>query len=103
MSYEAGPYCVIADDAQIGDGTRLGAHVVVHAGTVIGAGCEVQDGAVLGKPPKLARHSTAPATSTGKNRSDSSWSSCETFLPRPSFRSTRALMRRSSGSAPSTP
>ena len=60
MSYEAGPYCVIADDAQIGDGTRLGAHVVVHAGTVIGAGCEVQDGAVLGKPPKLARHSTAP-------------------------------------------
>jgi len=60
MSYEAGQYCVIADDAQIGDGTRLGAHVVVHSGTVIGAGCEVQDGAVLGKPPKLARHSTAP-------------------------------------------
>src|SRR5919198_2818788 len=59
MSYEAGPYCVIADDAQIGDGTRLGAHVVVHAGTVLGAGCEVQDGAVLGKSPKLARHSTA--------------------------------------------
>jgi acetyltransferase-like isoleucine patch superfamily enzyme len=60
MSYEAGAYCVIAEDAQIGDGTRLGAHVVVHAGTVIGDGCEVQDGAVLGKPPKLARHSTAP-------------------------------------------
>src|SRR5919198_4028882 len=59
MSYAAGPYCVIADDAQIGDGTRLGAHVVVHAGTVIGEGCEVQDGAVLGKSPKLARHSTA--------------------------------------------
>src|SRR3954452_11016362 len=60
MSFEAGPYCVIADDARIGDGTRLGAHVVVHPGSVIGAGCEVQDGAVLGKPPKLARHSTAP-------------------------------------------
>src|SRR3954452_25569551 len=60
MSFEAGPYCVIADDARIGDGTRLGAHVVVHPGTVVGAGCEVQDGAVLGKPPKLARHSTAP-------------------------------------------
>ncbi|HZH24657.1 MAG TPA: DapH/DapD/GlmU-related protein, partial [Solirubrobacteraceae bacterium] len=33
--------------------------VVVHAGTVIGDGCEIQDGAVLGKPPKLARHSSA--------------------------------------------
>jgi acetyltransferase-like isoleucine patch superfamily enzyme len=57
--YEAGPQCVIADSAEIGDGARLGAHVVVHPGTVVGAGCEVQDGAVLGKPPKLAAHSTA--------------------------------------------
>jgi acetyltransferase-like isoleucine patch superfamily enzyme len=57
--YEAGPYCVVAESAQIGDGARLGAHVVVHPGTVVGEGCEVQDGAVLGKPPKLARHSTA--------------------------------------------
>jgi len=55
----AGPYCVIADDAQIHVTARLGAHVVVHPGTVIGEECEVQDGAVLGKPPKLARHSTA--------------------------------------------
>jgi acetyltransferase-like isoleucine patch superfamily enzyme len=55
----AGPYCVISDDAQIGADVRFGAHVVVHPGTVIGDGCEVQDGAVLGKPPKLARHSTA--------------------------------------------
>jgi acetyltransferase-like isoleucine patch superfamily enzyme len=57
--YDAGPYCVIDDSAEIGEGARLGAHVVVHPGTVVGAGCEVQDGAVLGKPPKLARHSTA--------------------------------------------
>jgi acetyltransferase-like isoleucine patch superfamily enzyme len=57
--YEAGPYCVIADSAEIGEGARFGAHVVVHPGTVIGPGCEIQDGAVLGKSPKLARHSTA--------------------------------------------
>jgi acetyltransferase-like isoleucine patch superfamily enzyme len=57
--YEAGPYCVIDDSAEIGDGVRFGAHVVVHPGTVIREGCEIQDGAVLGKPPKLARHSTA--------------------------------------------
>ena len=34
--------------------------MIIHAGTVVGDGCEIQDGAVLGKPPKLARHSTAP-------------------------------------------
>ena len=56
----AGPYCVIADDAVLGEGVRVGADVVVHPGTVVGDGVEVQDGAVLGKPPKLARHSTAP-------------------------------------------
>jgi acetyltransferase-like isoleucine patch superfamily enzyme len=55
-----GPYCVVADDVELGEGVRLGAHVVVHPGTVIGDGVEVQDGAVLGKPPKLARHSTTP-------------------------------------------
>jgi acetyltransferase-like isoleucine patch superfamily enzyme len=54
-----GPYCVIADDARIHASARLGAHVVVHPGTVIAEECEVQDGAVLGKPPKLARHSMA--------------------------------------------
>src|SRR3954470_10878300 len=56
----AGPYCVIAEDAQIDESARLGAHAVVHARTAIAADVEVQDGAVLGKPPKLARHSTAP-------------------------------------------
>jgi acetyltransferase-like isoleucine patch superfamily enzyme len=34
--------------------------VVIYPGTVIGAGCEIQDHAVLGKPARLARHSTAP-------------------------------------------
>ena len=54
-----GPYAVVGAGAWIGAGTQLGAHVVIHPGTRIGAGCEVQDGAVLGKPPKLARHSRA--------------------------------------------
>ena len=44
---------------QIGEGVSFGAYVVVHPGTVIGDGCEIQDGAILGKPPKLARHSSA--------------------------------------------
>ncbi len=54
-----GPYCVIHEGATIGAGSRLGAFVVVHAGTVVGERCEIQDGAVLGKSPKLAKHSSA--------------------------------------------
>ena len=53
------PGLVLGDGVQLGEGVRLGAHVVIHDGTVIGNRCEIQDGAVLGKPPKLARHSTA--------------------------------------------
>jgi UDP-2-acetamido-3-amino-2,3-dideoxy-glucuronate N-acetyltransferase len=50
---------VIADGAQVGEGVRFGTSVVVHSGTVIGDGCEVQDHVVLGKPPRLAPHSSA--------------------------------------------
>jgi UDP-2-acetamido-3-amino-2,3-dideoxy-glucuronate N-acetyltransferase len=38
----------------------FGAYVVVHPGTVVGPDCEIGDHAVLGKPPKLAAHSSAP-------------------------------------------
>jgi len=55
-----GHYCVIGEGARIAAGAHLGSHVVVHPGTVVGAGCVVQDGVVLGKPPKLASHSSAP-------------------------------------------
>jgi acetyltransferase-like isoleucine patch superfamily enzyme len=37
----------------------VGEHVSISAGTVIGAGCVIEDGAVLGKVPKLARGSAA--------------------------------------------
>jgi acetyltransferase-like isoleucine patch superfamily enzyme len=55
-----GAYCVVGTGARIAAGAQLGSHVVVHPGTIVGAGCVVQDGAVLGKPPKLASHSSAP-------------------------------------------
>jgi acetyltransferase-like isoleucine patch superfamily enzyme len=58
-----GHYCVIGEGARIGSGAQLGSHVVVHPGTTVGAGCIVQDGVVLGKPPKLAAHSTAKGAS----------------------------------------
>jgi UDP-2-acetamido-3-amino-2,3-dideoxy-glucuronate N-acetyltransferase len=44
---------------QIGEDVSFGAYVVVHDGTVIGTGCWIEDHAVLGKRPRLARHSSA--------------------------------------------
>ena len=32
---------------------------VIHPGTIVGEGCEIQAGAIVGKPPKLSRSSTA--------------------------------------------
>ena len=46
---------MLSPTAQVGEGVRFGAHVVVHDGVVIGDGVVVQDGAILGKPPTLAR------------------------------------------------
>jgi acetyltransferase-like isoleucine patch superfamily enzyme len=37
----------------------FGAYVVVHEGTIIGEGCSIEDHAVLGKRPRLSRHSAA--------------------------------------------
>lgn len=36
-----GQYCCIADDAQIGDGTRIGNFVLIRDNTVIGQGCVI--------------------------------------------------------------
>lgn len=54
-----GPHVVVYAGARIGAGCSLGANVVVHAGTVVGEGCVIEDQAVLGKRPKLARGSSA--------------------------------------------
>jgi acetyltransferase-like isoleucine patch superfamily enzyme len=59
---ERAPGLVVGEGVVLPESVRLGAHVVVHDGTVVGEGCEIQDHAVLGKPPKLARHSSAAGT-----------------------------------------
>ena len=38
---------------------EIGGHVVVHAGTRIGAGARLQDGCVVGKPVVLGSRSSA--------------------------------------------
>jgi acetyltransferase-like isoleucine patch superfamily enzyme len=54
------PGLVLGEGVELPDSVSLGAHVVIYAGTVIGEDCVIQDGAILGKPPKLARTSSAP-------------------------------------------
>jgi acetyltransferase-like isoleucine patch superfamily enzyme len=50
---------LLGEGVVVGEGVSFGAYVVVHAGTVIGDGCAIEDHAVLGKRPRLARHSGA--------------------------------------------
>lgn len=50
---------MLGESVTIGEGVVFGAHVVVHAGTVIGEDCTIEDHAVLGKRPRLARGSSA--------------------------------------------
>jgi acetyltransferase-like isoleucine patch superfamily enzyme len=53
---------VLADGVTVGEGVHFGAFVVVHAGTSIGDGCTIEDHAVLGKPPRLARRARSGAS-----------------------------------------
>jgi acetyltransferase-like isoleucine patch superfamily enzyme len=50
---------MVGDDVHVGSDVQFGAHVVVHSGTRIGDGCVIEDHAVLGKRPRLARGSSA--------------------------------------------
>jgi UDP-2-acetamido-3-amino-2,3-dideoxy-glucuronate N-acetyltransferase len=54
-----GPGLMVAEGAEIGAGVSFGVYVVVHAGTVIGDSCVIEDHAVLGKRPRLSPGSSA--------------------------------------------
>ena len=53
------PGPLLGDGVRVGEGVTFGSYVVVNDGTVIGDGCTIEDHAVLGKRPRLARHSSA--------------------------------------------
>jgi acetyltransferase-like isoleucine patch superfamily enzyme len=55
---ERGPGLMLGAGVEIGAEVSFGAHVVVHADTIIGAGCAIEDHAVLGRRPRLARGSS---------------------------------------------
>jgi len=60
------PSAVIHEGARIGAGSVIGAGAVVHAGTEVGEDCVIEDGAVLGKRPRLrAGSSSAGAELSG--------------------------------------
>jgi acetyltransferase-like isoleucine patch superfamily enzyme len=50
---------MLGDGVQIGERVHFGAYVVVHEDTVIAERCVIEDHVVLGKPPRLAAHSSA--------------------------------------------
>jgi UDP-2-acetamido-3-amino-2,3-dideoxy-glucuronate N-acetyltransferase len=53
------PNLLLGEGVQIGEGVSFGANVVVHASTIVGDGCVIEDNVVLGKPPRLAKSSSA--------------------------------------------
>lgn len=65
MPAPSAPGLVLSASAQVGEGVRFGAHVVVHDGVILGDGVTVQDGAILGKPARLAPPSAAAGEPAG--------------------------------------
>jgi UDP-2-acetamido-3-amino-2,3-dideoxy-glucuronate N-acetyltransferase len=59
------PGLLLGEGVQIADDVEIGGHVVVHTGTRVGAGCLLQDHAVIGKPSKLGARSTASRDQPG--------------------------------------
>ena len=53
------PGAVVHEGVRLGAATTVGVAAVVHAGTEIGADCLIEDGAVLGKRPRLRPGSSA--------------------------------------------
>jgi UDP-N-acetylglucosamine acyltransferase len=61
------PYSIIGPDVRIGEGTEIGAHVVLEGRVTIGARCRVGHGAVIGGVPQdlKYRDGTAVGVSIG--------------------------------------
>lgn len=55
-----GPYSVIGPNVALGDGVTLAAHVVIDRDTVLGPGCRVYSGAVVGGDPQDLKYAGEP-------------------------------------------
>ncbi|HXE76080.1 MAG TPA: acyl-ACP--UDP-N-acetylglucosamine O-acyltransferase [Candidatus Xenobia bacterium] len=54
-----GPYCVIEEDVELGEGCELDSHVVLHTGVRLGREVRVHAGVVLGHTPMVRGSRTA--------------------------------------------
>ena len=61
MTSPTAPGLVLSPTAQVADDVQFGANVVVHGDTVIGPRVVIQDGVILGKPPRLGPRSATAA------------------------------------------
>jgi acetyltransferase-like isoleucine patch superfamily enzyme len=61
------PGLVLGADVEAGERLALGAHVVIAGGTRIGQDCTIEDGAVLGKRPRLSPRSSARSESAPRD------------------------------------
>lgn len=66
IASDRAPGLVVGPAVLLPEDLVLGAHVVIHDGTRIAAGCAIHDAAVVGRRPTLAAHSAArgPAEET---------------------------------------
>jgi UDP-3-O-[3-hydroxymyristoyl] glucosamine N-acyltransferase len=55
------PGAVVYGGAVLGGGVHVGSGTVIHAGTQVGERCVIEEGAVLGKAPRLRARSSAAA------------------------------------------
>src|SRR5439155_21704440 len=56
---ERAPGLLLGESVTLADDVEIGGNVVIHAGTTVGPGAQIQDGAILGKPLALGAHSHA--------------------------------------------
>ena len=53
-----GPCCVVEDDVEVGEGTHLEAHVVLHRGVRLGRDCTIHSSVVVGHAPMVRGEKT---------------------------------------------
>ena len=62
---ERAPGLLVGEGVDLPEDALVGGNVVVHAGTVLGAGVRLGDNCVVGKPTTLSPRSTAPGGDSG--------------------------------------
>lgn len=57
-----GPFSIIGPGVTIGTGTTIGAHVLIERNTMVGDGCQISHGAVLGSDPQDLKYKGGETT-----------------------------------------